>query len=197
MPNLTITSLTGSVVPLVDFYSQTKPGAPLVAWRASSDLPRMLDLLKRWKDGEVSVAFEFLPEEIAALGKEPTMREMGDWVKDNIAANQVNAAIPVLGTTINERLMTTGGVVIGIKSQLSETPGGSALGLVISQNGAPSAAVASIAIGGPVDNIAMLATPLEYAALDKLGIMVNTGAGWTTVNLDALVSLLVIDNAPI
>lgn len=199
MPTLTITSLTGSTVPLTDFYGDVKSGTPVVAWRASSDLPRMVDTLTRWKNGEISIDFVFTPEEIFALGETPTRRELNSWARDNVAASLTNDPMlpPELASAaFAEKLMTTGGVVIGIKAQLSEAPAGSALVLTVSKNGVASAASMLIAIAGDLDNVFMLPTPLVYEEGDKLGMMLTTTGAWTSLNLDVLAGLILIDNAP-
>lgn len=200
MPNLTINTLTGAIVPLSELYGEVKPNIPLVVFRSIPGILSSPELMRRWAAGEISIVFEYLDYELTALGQLPARQEVGTWGRDDVAAGLVDSPMlppEIASVAFAERLMIGGGSVVGMKAQLSEAPAGSALTFTVSKNGVATAADMVIAIAGPLNSIFMFATPVDYSAGDTLGVKVSTGGGWTSVNLDALVGLLVIENAPL
>jgi len=197
MPNITVTNISSELIPLNDFYTSLAPSASVTAYRATSDISRMKSMLNFWQDGTISVSFEFTPQEVLQINLQPSRQDFGKWAKENLAASLTNSPLlpPEIGaSSFAEILKSTAGVITGIWAMTSIAPEGSALTIKASVNNVASSGILTMADGGPTKAIVIFDTPVPYNALDTIGIMVSTGAGWTSVSLDVLAGLIIIDN---
>jgi hypothetical protein len=123
---------------------------------------------------------------------------LGPWVQDNVAANQSAVALKIGATAAPqaEAVVWRAGSLRAILASFTVAPAGTDLVVSVFKNGSllHATAILTVAAGAALGRVASFSKDtanLSFAAGDRVGIAVTTGAGWTATTSDLAVWALI------